>query len=335
MLSAQPSVSRVVDTRPDLAADDCRRLRSVLGRVPRVDGESARIETLPGGLTNRIYKIIPTTGAPLVGRVSFGQSDLLAIDRLAECHNSDAAARAGVAPQVVACEPAEGVSIIEWIDGRTFGLDDIDDSANLTRVAALCRELHRGPRFVNDFDMFAVQEGYLGIVQDRGFRLPAGYLDHASQVDRIRSALAARPEPTVPCHNDLLAANMLDDGRRLWFIDFEYAGNNDPCFELGNIWSEAELGPDRLAELVTAYYGGESPARTARARLFALLARYGWTLWASIQNAVSDVDFDFWAWGLEKYERAVEEFRGPHFDRLIDDVRQHDTTAREQSQWRS
>ncbi|HEV7204947.1 MAG TPA: choline kinase family protein [Jatrophihabitans sp.] len=327
--------SRVADTRSDDYADDHRALRSVLARMPRFDGDTARITPLPGGLTNRIYKISPRAGAPLVGRVSFGQSSLLAIDRLAECHNSDAAARAGVAPAVVACEPAEGVSVIEWIDGRTFGPADIDDSAQLIRIAALCRNLHRGPRFVNDFDMFAVQQGYLGIVQDRGFRLPAGYLDHASRVERIRTALAARPEPTVPCHNDLLAANMMDDGARLWFIDFEYAGNNDPCFELGNIWSEAELGLDRLEELVTAYYGEPSPARTARARLYALMARYGWTLWASIQAAVSDVDFDFWSWGQEKYARAVEEFTGPQLDRLIDDVQQTDTTAREQSQWRS
>src|SRR5205823_2264386 len=104
--------------------------------------------------------------------------------------------------------------------------------------------------------------------------------------------------------------------------DYEYSGNNDPCFELGNIWSEANLPVDALADLLQAYYGTVSKARLARARLLALMSKYGWTLWASIQDAVSDADFDFWSWGMEKYERAVVEFDGPVFARLIEDVQQ-------------
>jgi thiamine kinase-like enzyme len=110
------------------------------------------------------------------------------------------------------------------------------------------------------------------------------------------------------------------DGHRMWFIDYEYSGNNDPCFELGNIWSEAGLDIERLEHLVTAYFGEHSTARTARARLLGLMSKYGWTLWGSIQDAVSDVDFDFWEWGMEKYARAVAEFRGPELDQLIADV---------------
>ena len=113
---------------------------------------------------------------------------------------------------------------------------------------------------------------------------------------------------------------MMTDGSRLWFIDYEYSGNADPCFELGNIWSEAGLPPDRLEHLVASYYGAPSPVRTARARLFALMSNYGWTLWAAIQESVSDVDFDFWQWGMAKYHRAVAEFRGADLTRLIDTV---------------
>ena len=116
----------------------------------------------------------------------------------------------------------------------------------------------------------------------------------------------------------------MDDGERIWFIDFEYSGNNDPCFELGNIWSEANLPLDRLEHLVTSYFGAPSPVQLARARLFALMAKYGWTLWASIQEAVSDVDFDFWQWGMEKYVRAVAGFRSPTFDNLISIVRNNE-----------
>jgi thiamine kinase-like enzyme len=112
----------------------------------------------------------------------------------------------------------------------------------------------------------------------------------------------------------------MSGGGRLWFIDFEYAGNGDPCFELGNLCSEAHLSTERLEELITAYYGTPSPAKVARARLHALMSNYGWTLWACIQAATSELDFDFWGWGLEKFERAVAEFRGSDLPALLSDL---------------
>ena len=166
--------------------------------------------------------------------------------------------------------------------------------------------------------MFAVQRRYLGIVQERGFRLPDRYLELMPQADRIAAALAVRQGPTVPCNNDLLAANFIDDGDRLWVIDYEYGGNNDPCFELGNIWQESDLSLDQLAtagrQPTTA---GTCATRWPGRGCSALMARYGWTLWASIQAAVSPIDFDFWSWGMEKYVRAVEELDGPDLEHLL------------------
>ncbi len=213
----------------------------------------------------------------------------------------------------------------------TCGGAEVDDSwsalvteGNLVRAADACRLLHSGPRFVGDFDMFEVQRRYLAIVRDRGYRLPAGYLDLLPEVDRIADALAVQRERTAPCNNDLLAANFIDDGERLWVIDYEYAGNNDPCFELGNIWSESDLPLDHLALLVDSYYGAHLRNKVARARLLGLMAKYGWTLWASIQAAVSPIEFDFWSWGMEKYERALEEFDSPGFALLLDEARRPD-----------
>src|SRR5205823_10486656 len=142
--------------------------------------------------------------------------------------------------------------------------------------------------------MFVIQGRYAAVTAELGFRVPAGYDALMPQMEAARRALAVRAEPAVPCNNDLLAANFIDDGSRIWLIDYEYAGNNDACFELGNIWSEADLDLARLDELVAAYYGRPSRAKVARARLFGLMCKYGWTLWACIQNETSDVDFDFW-----------------------------------------
>jgi thiamine kinase-like enzyme len=297
-------------------------MRAILDDLPDLAGPPLDVQALPGGLTNRNYRVVTASRREVVVRVSAEQSTLLQIDRDAEHRNAVAASRAGVGPDVAGYVPGRGVLAIEWIDGRTFSTADLDDAANLARVAATCRQLHESPRFANDFDMFIVQRRYLDLVLDRGFRLPRDYVEFMPKVDQIRSALTVRHEGYVPCHNDLLAANMIDDGERIWFIDYEYAGNNDACFELGNIWSEADLSLDHLDELVAAYYGRRSRAKVARARLLGLMSKYGWTLWASIQDGTSDVDFDFWAWGMEKYERAIAEFRGPDFATLIADVQQ-------------
>ena len=306
----------------DPAASEWPEMRAILDDLPDLAGPPLGVQPLPGGLTNRNYRVITHRGREIVVRLSAEQSSLLQIDRDAEYRNAVAASHAGVGPDVAGYLPGRGVLVIEWIDGRTFSSADLDDTANLERVAATCRRLHKGPRFGNDFDMFTVQRRYLDLVLDRGFRLPRDYVEFMPKVDQIRSALTVRHEGYVPCHNDLLAANMVDDGERIWFIDYEYAGNNDACFELGNIWSEAKLSLDHLDELVSAYYGRRSRAKVARARLLGLMSKYGWTLWASIQDGTSDVDFDFWAWGMEKYERAIAEFRGPDFATLIAEVQQ-------------
>jgi thiamine kinase-like enzyme len=301
---------------------DVAEASAVLQRLPTLAGQHCELRVLEGGLTNRNYRVSTPSDAQFVARFSSGNSSLLAIDRQAEYRNTSIAAAAGVAPRVVEFAPDDGVLLVEWITGRAFGDADLDDEGNLAQVGALCRRLHAAPRFANDFDITEVQRRYLSAVQEFGFRVPDDYLSFEPAVRRIEKALRATALAPVPCHNDLLAANILDDGQRLWFIDFEYAGNNDPCFELGNLWSEAALGVERLDHLVTCYFGAPAPVQSARARLFATLAKYCWTLWASIQASVSDVDFDFWQWGSEKYARACAEFRDPALEHLISTVRE-------------
>ncbi|MEV1172177.1 phosphotransferase [Nonomuraea sp. NPDC049784] len=299
-------------------------LPEVLDRIPLLSGVPRSVEELPGGLTNHNYKVTTPRGV-YVARVWAGDGSLLGIDRDAEHACSLAAAAAGVGAPVHEYLPDLGVLVVGFLPGRTFTEADLRDPANLRRVAAACRRLHAGPRFVRDFDMFEVQRHYLGIVRERGYRFPAKYLDFMPAVDQIRKCLEIRAEGTVPCNNDLLPGNIIDGGRRLWLIDYEYAGNNDPCFELGNIWSESDLPPGHLEELVTAYYGRRLRHKIARARLLGLMSKYGWTLWASIQDGANEsIDFDFWSWGMEKYERAVAEFTGSGLSDIMDEAARAD-----------
>ena len=290
-----------------------------LDRLECLRGRPCEVVELAGGLTNVNLKVT-CDGHVVVVRVAQPGNELLAIDRDHEHENSVAAAEAGVGAPVIEYVPGAGLMVVGYIDGRPFTDDDLRHGGHLPRVAAACKQLHRGPRFVNDFDMFDVQRGYLEVVERHGFRLPGGYLELLPRMEELERAFAVRPEPTVPCNNDLLAGNFIDDGTRLWLIDYEYSGNNEATFELGNVWSEAGLTLEQLDELMAAYDGTLLRHRVARARLWGLMSKYGWTLWASIQDAVSSFDFDFWAWGMEKYERALAEFDGPDYQRLLADV---------------
>lgn len=292
-------------------------VREVLDRLECVRGRCSRVSLLSGGLTNRNYRVT-TDDSDLVVRVSPPGDSPLPIDRAAEHRNSLIAAEAGVGARVVEFLPGEGIMAVSYIPGHTLTEQDVRRGDYFEAIAAACRKLHAGPRFVNDFDMFQVQGHYLSIVRERGFTIPRDYLDFAPAVARIRAALAANPAPTVPCNNDLLAGNMIDEAGTIRLIDYEYSGNNDPCFEIGNVWSESTVDLDLLEPLVTAYYQTPQPDKVARARLLGLMSKYGWTLWAAIQHASSDLDFDFWSWGMQKYDRAREEFTRDGFDRLLD-----------------
>ena len=287
-----------------------------LARTPRT------IRELSGGLTNRNYQVTTPDGT-FVARISSGGSELLAIDRDCEYRNSVIAAAAGAGAPVVEYRPQDRLLVIGYIEGRTLDAADVAAAGNIPRIARACRRLHDGGRFGNDFDMFDIQRQYLSVARSRGFRVPDGYDDLAPQFSAAAKALAVRTEGTVPCNNDLLAANFIDDGDRIWLIDYELSGNNDACFELGNIGAESHLSADALAELVTAYYGQPRRSRIARARLLGLIGMYGWTLWGAIQNAASPIDFDFWSWAMERFEGAAAGFTADDFPRLLEEV-QHD-----------
>ena len=297
-------------------------LEEVLAAVPELrDAES--VERLTGGLTNTNYKVTSPSGCYVV-RISGKDTSLLAIDRENEVHNTIAAAETGVGPPFVAALPEHDALVLGFLEGEVMDAEKLRTGGHISAIAAACRRLHSGRRFLKDFDMFEIQPGYLEIVRERGFRLPARYEEFEPKIRELERAMRVRPEPTVPCNNDLLAENFILVDGEMRLIDCEYSGNNEASFELGNVWSESNLSLAQLEELVAAYWGEPLRNKVARARLWGLMSKYGWTLWGSIQVGISDLDFDFWGWAMEKYERAVAELDGPEFEQLLADVQRED-----------
>jgi len=297
-------------------------LEDVLDAVPELRA-ATMVEPLTGGLTNTNWKVTSPSGCYVV-RISGKDTRLLAIDRENELHNTVAAAETGVGAPFVAAVPEHDALVLGFLEGEVMDPEKLRRGDRLGAVATACRRLHAGRRFLHDFDMFEIQPRYLEIVRERGFRLPGRYLEFEPQIRELERAMRACPESTVPCNNDLLAENFIDVGGEMRLIDYEYSGNNEPSFELGNVWSESNLSLEQLEDLIAHYYGRPLRNKVARARLWGLMSKYGWTLWGSIQAGISDLDFDFWGWAMEKYERAVEELDGPQFKQLLVDVQRSD-----------
>jgi thiamine kinase-like enzyme len=285
----------------------------VVAAIPAWRGRAIRIEAIPGGLTNRNYRVDVDAASHFV-RIPGRDTGLLAIDRGNELHNTRAAASVGVGPRVLEHLPHWDVMVLEWLPGRTMSNEAFAQSNSPARIATALHRLHAGPRFRLDFDMFRLTEFYLGVVADKGVRIPPDFRDALPAVDRIEGALASQPLPSVPCHNDLLAENYLDDGERLWIVDYEYSGNNDPTFELGNTCQELGFDADRAAELCAAYFGAASPALLARMHLQMIMSDVGWTLWAAIQARISTIRYDFWGWAEERWARASAKLGGTDFE---------------------
>jgi thiamine kinase-like enzyme len=231
--------------------------------------------------------------------------------------------------------------VLEFIHGETMSIPRLQGPGMPARMAASLKKLHAGPRFLHDFNMFRLTEFYLKIVDEHEVRIPDGYRSYMPKVARIEAAMARHPLPTVPCHNDLLAENYIDDGQTLWLIDFEYSGNNDPTFELGNTCQEQQFDEARIVEMCAAYFGaagasasparadarqdgalgGPHPDKLARMKLNMIMSDVGWTLWAAIQAKISTIDFDFWGWAVERWGRAAAKMDAPEFEKWLEDVR--------------
>jgi thiamine kinase-like enzyme len=288
-------------------------LTDLLDRVAVLRGRQCRVDEIPGGLTNRAYRVRTDDGGDYVVRVPVGAGRLEGVDRDHERHNMGIAAAVGVAPSVVDGLPELGVLVVGFVPGRTLVADDLANPAVLARVTPQLRRLHAGPPFRGWFDLAGVRGRYLRQAERHGVRLPSGFHELADRVAELETALRLQEEPGVACHNDLVAANLIDDGDRVWLVDFEYAATNVASADLGNLAACADLGPEGTAELVTFYYdAAPTPRQLARVEAWALLSAYSWTAWACARQEPQD------PWANRQFESARAGLLGAQYANILD-----------------
>jgi len=301
----------VIDEADPILGGELRdELVRAMQRVPELAGVELILRPLSGGITNRNF-LVEAAGRRdrYVIRLAGNDTHLLGISREVEHAATVAAAGVGVGPEVTAFIRPEGYLVTRFIEGSPVSDEAVHRPETIARVAASLRRIHDGPAIPGLFVPLRIVEAYRALALARGVPIPPEYEHAASIGRRIEQSFLANPVEMRPCHNDLLNANFIDDGKRIRIVDWEYAGMGDPFFDLGNFSINHELTADEDAMLLAAY--DEDPkrkdrvARLARLTLMRVVSDFREAMWGVLQQGISTLDVDFVA------------YAGEHFDRLL------------------
>ena len=296
-----------------------------LKRIPLLEGiapDSMNCARL-GGLTNLVYRLEVGTDRYVLRIPGEGTEDY--IDRKVEAHNARVAAGAGVSAEVLFFDDTDGLMLARHLDGCvTMSPENFKARPGApARAAAALKQLHTcGQTFQFRFELFDMIDEYLALLAKLEAPLPDGYHDVVKEAEAVRRALDATPMALAPCHCDPLAENFLDDGARMWIVDWEYSGMNDPLWDLGDVSVEAGFDADQDRAMMEAYCGGEpSAALTGRMVIYKAMCDLLWTLWGLIQFANKNPVDDFWAYATGRFERCKILMGAADFSRHLDAIR--------------
>lgn len=284
--------------------------RKVLRAIPGYQGWDGEIERL-GGLTNLVFR-----AGDLCLRLP-GQGTEEYIDRANEGVATREAAVAGVSPELLHFDSATGIMLTRFVSGAvTMSPEGFRSrKGSPARAAQVLRRLHdSGAQFPFRFELFRMIDDYLEVLSGKDVALPAGYHDVVAEAAEVRAALAAHPLPLTACHCDPLCENFLDTGSRMWLVDWEYSGMNDPLWDLGDVSVEAGFNDAQDEEMMVAYFGGEPrPAERGRVIIYKAMCDLLWTLWGLIQLAADNPADDFRAYADGRFARCRALMESPDF----------------------
>ncbi len=288
----------------DLAIDPETKARvdKVFARMPSWKAGAA-LSPLTGGLTNQNFRV-DAGGESFVLRLAGRNTGLLGIDRHREAACARAAASTGLGAELVAFIEDAQALVLRFLEGRTLKAEDAAKPEMLPRIARALKSCHQGPAFPGLFSPFETVRQYHALAEERGVAFPDSLPRLFALMDRIEKALGP-PERLVPCHNDLLAANFIDQGAPLRLIDWEYAAMGDPFFDLGNFAVNQNLGIKACRTLLEEYQGRARPKDLARLRLMRLASDLREAFWGFLQAGISKLGHDYLAYGAKHLERFL------------------------------
>jgi thiamine kinase-like enzyme len=298
-------------------------LQELIAGIEEWDGCAITVEVLTGGLANLNY-VVRVDGEPFVVKLITQSMDdfglMIPIRHLLA--NTVAAGRVGVGARAIRTLPEIPAVVLEHIDGKTLSTEDLAEGDYIPRIAQAIRRLHTEVSpFGNRVDIWDFLDRYLSLVREHDLKTPDGLMDALPAVSAIRHVLDATGMALVASHNDLLARNLMDDGK-IRLIDYDFSGAGDPCFDLGDVAMEGDYSPDDLEQLCSMYFGEHLPDMVTRARLFGIGAQYTWSLlfagMAQLLPEMPDDDFDYFQEAVSRWEWTRDKLDAPDLGAAIE-----------------
>lgn len=296
-----------------------QELSQLLDTVEADIGRPITVEKVGGGRVNQNFKVT-TDKTVVIVRLWAGTDPVLPIDRAGELRNTLAAADTGVAPRVIAVLPRQRGLVLEFIDGSALTASAIKEPSVQLQVADCLRRLHSGRALRNTFSIFDVWRRSSAALARRNRSTPEGYNELLQPVLTVEQTLTRNGAPAKPCHNDVMPDNFLEGGGELRLVDYEYAGQNDPGFDLGGVAAEADLTDAQLEAMVTRYLGESSDRWVARVQLWRLMWRYCWVLHplAVVAEGMQYNDWDYEGWAGTNIRLVSEAVERPEFGNWLE-----------------
>ncbi len=295
-------------------------LSPILQRIPQFNAaKSIEVKELPGGITNKNYKIT-ADGDCFVLRLGGNETHYLGIDRKIEYECSLLASQIGVAPEPTAFLEPEGYIVARFISGKGIPAEEIGTEENIRRVLESIKAYHTLDFFPGSFSPFRVAEEYAKTAHSFNVKLPdkmEWYLEKSREIEKAMYRELLQPRP---CHNDLLNGNFIDDGTRIRILDWEYAGMGDIFFDLGNFAVQHDFDDEQDEILLKAYFSEPTVSQRARQKLMKIMSDLREGMWSQVQLGVSKLDFDYAGYGQKYFDRFEENTSGDKYQKWLNEV---------------
>jgi len=293
-------------------AEKDKYIAEVLRSIPELSRAALSWLPLSGGITNENF-LVTVGQKKLVLRLGGRQTELLGINRIFESETIKLTSALGISPRVIFADANKGILLSQYVEGRTLSPEWCLEEEVFQRIARTIRRLHEIPFVPGRFCVFKTVRDYHKLCLARkGNPLPADFSVALAMLSKIEEALS-RETALVPCHNDLLSSNFIDDGKHLWLLDWEYAGMGDLFFDLGNFAAHQELSEPLCLKLLGLYFGTVSDKRHAHFQLMFAVSDMREAMWGFSQSLLSTIDFDYVGYGNKYYQRFMLKISQPGF----------------------
>ena len=285
--------------------------------IPEWKGKLIKVDPINRGITNINFKVNVDKRVFFLS-IPDSDSELLNIDYRNKYYNNKICGDIKISPRVVHFIESDNLLVTEFIKSKTTSLTKFQSSKEIKQLVKKIKLLHNAKPFLRNFNMLSQISYYKNILKEE--YLPKELFKYVNKIETLKQKLYLTKDNLVPCHNDLIAENIIKKDNQIYIVDFDYSGNNDPCFELGNLSVEMEYDDEQINKLVRSYYGEINENIISKVYLQGVVSDIGWSLWSYVQAKISNNNFDYSMHGLNRLERAINKMESKDYELWIKNI---------------